>query len=298
LNLADFFDPDLIISDLKVNSKIEAVEHLADLFCKKYPDKNRQAILQAVAEREELGSTSFGRGFAFPHARTGSVSDLYIAIAIVKDGVGDKTPDNIPIKVICLLLTPRNISKLYLQVLSGLANFARRTGILNRIDAIKSSEDMIELIRGSGIEVKTGITVADLMSRDIVTVSPDDPLKQVANIMFKHNFDGVPVVDSAGKLMGDVSCQELIKWALPDYEKLLSQKSDLEPFEELLRRVDFMKVRDIINANVVTISETATLLEASMIIVNKKIDRIMVVREGKLVGVIAASDIVSKIIRG
>jgi CBS domain-containing protein len=298
LHLADFFDPQLIQIDLKVKSKLEAVEHLADLFCAKYPDKDREAILQAVGEREELGSTSFGRGFAFPHARTATVSDLYIALAIVKNGVIDKAPDTIPIKVICLLLTPRNISKLYLQVLSGLANLARRPGILDKILTIRSPEDWIELVRDSNIEVKTGITVADLMTRDLVTVSPQDSLKFVANLMFKHNFDGVPVVDSSGRLLGDVSGQELIKWALPDYERMLSEKPDIEPFEELLRQVDNMKVSDVINTNVITISESATLIEASTLIVNSKVDRVMVVREGRLIGVISASDIVSKIIRG
>jgi mannitol/fructose-specific phosphotransferase system IIA component (Ntr-type) len=298
LNLADFFDPDLMQIDLHAETKTEAVEQLAELFCKKYPDKNKKAILQAVAEREELGSTSFGRGFAFPHARTGTVSDLYIALGIVKKGIGDKTPDNVPINVICLLLTPRNISKLYLQVLSGLANFARRPGVLEQVKTILTANDWIKVVADSGIEVNTGITVADLMTRDIITVSPEEPLKQVANIMFKHNFDGVPVVDSKGNLLGDVSCQELIKWALPDYKKLLTENPGLEPFEELLRRVDFMKVNDVINTSIITISETATLLEASMLIVTKQVDRVMVVKDGKLVGVISASDIVSKIIRG
>ena len=298
MHLADIFDPDLIQIDLKAKTKKEAVESLAAIFCKKYPDKNQDAILQAVAEREELGSTSFGRGFAFPHARTGSVNSLFIALAVVKNGVSDKTPDNIPIKVICLLLTPRNISKLYLQVLSGLANFARRPGILDKIITLDSPAGWITLIRDSCIEIKTGITVADLMSRDIITVFPDDSLKKVANLMFKHHFDGIPVVDSIGKLLGDISGHELIKWALPDYEKMLNENADIEPFEELLQQVDNMKVSDIINHDVITISESASLLEASTLIVSKHLDRVMVVREGRLIGVISASDIASKIIRG
>jgi CBS domain-containing protein len=59
-----------------------------------------------------------------------------------------------------------------------------------------------------------------------------------------------------------------------------------------------MRVEDIMNREVITISETSTLLEVSRVIINKKADRIMVVRDKKLVGVVSASDIVSKIIRG
>ncbi len=66
MNLARFFYDDLIDVDMRVSNKDEAIEHLANLFCNKYTDKNKNQILMAVREREGFGSTSFGRGFAFP----------------------------------------------------------------------------------------------------------------------------------------------------------------------------------------------------------------------------------------
>ena len=50
MNLARFFDKDLIAVGLRAGTKTEAVEHLADLFCKKHPDKNKDQILKAVME--------------------------------------------------------------------------------------------------------------------------------------------------------------------------------------------------------------------------------------------------------
>lgn len=298
MNLAQFFDPDLIDVDLRAQYKFEAVSKLADLYGKKYPDKDKQAILRAVAEREDLGSTSFGRGFAFPHARTDVVSDLFIAFGVVKNGVLDKSPDNIPIKAICLLLTPRNISKLYLQTLSGLANFARRPGAIDQVTGVKNAAELIKLILETGIEVKAALTVADIMSHGVISVGPDDSLRKVANIMFKHNFDGVPVVDSDGKLLGDVSGRELLKSALPDYEKLIANRPELEPFEELLRHEDHISVKEIMRRDVATISETSLAVEAAAVMLSRNVERIMVVRDGRLVGIISASDIISKIIRG
>jgi len=297
MNLAQFLDPDLIDIDIKATSKAEAVESLADLFCRKFPEKNKGAILHAVAEREELGSTSFGRGFAFPHARTDVVNDLYIAFGIVRDGVSDKSPDGVPIKAICLLLTPRNISKLYLQTLSGLANLARRPGMLEIVVSVKSPRELIEIVDQIGIKVRKTLTVADIMSSDAIAVKPDDSLRTVTNIMFKYNFDGVPVIDGEGMLLGDVSGKELLKSALPDYEKLVANKAALEPFEELLRHEDSLQVKDVMRKDVTTISEDAQAVEAAAMMLTRNIERLMVVRNGRLIGVVSVSDIISKIIR-
>src|SRR4030067_390265 len=177
MNLADFLDPDLIDVDIKAETKFDAVKELADLFCRKFADSDKQAILDAVLEREDLGSTSFGRGFAFPHARTDVVTDLHIAIGIIKEGVKDKGPDDTPIRVICLLLTPRNISKLYLQTLSGLANLARRQGMLECLSAAKSPRELIAIIDEAAIDIKTALTVADIMSDKVVAGRPDASIK-------------------------------------------------------------------------------------------------------------------------
>ena len=242
MNLARFFHSDLVDVDMRVKTKDEAVEHLANLFCSKYPDRNKNQILMAVMEREGYGSTSFGRGFAFPHARTDAVDDLHIVLGIIKEGIDTDAPDGISLRAICLLLTPRNISKLYLQTLSGLANF-----------------------------------------------------------MFKHKVDGLPVVDASGKITGEISEKELLEFALPDYESFIANLAhlpELEPFEDLLRQEDQVRVKDVMNRDIATISERAQVVEAAALMLFKDADRVMVVKGDKLVGVLSRSDIVSKIIRG
>jgi CBS domain-containing protein len=298
MNLADFLNPELFAIDLKAKSKAQATELLVELFCGKYPDKSKQAILKAIADRERLGSTSFGRGFAFPHARTDVIGDLHIVFGIIRDGVADKGPDNIPIKVICLFLTPQNISRLYLQTLSGLASIARSPVILDKLLGAKSSDQIIAMIRDANVEIKEGLSVSDIMVHNVITVSPEDTLRNVANIMYQYNFDGVPVIDAEGNLIGDVSSKELIRSALPEYGKLISNSPELEPFENLLRHEDSLRVRDIMRQEVATISENARLIEAAAAMLSNDVDRLMVVHDNKLVGVISASDIISKVIRG
>ncbi len=301
MNLARFFHNDLVDVNMRVKTKDEAVEHLANLFCNKYPDRNKNQILMAVMEREGYGSTSFGRGFAFPHARTDAVDDLHIVLGIIKEGIDTDAPDGISLRAICLLLTPRNISKLYLQTLSGLANFARQSEIIDKIAAVISSKELISVIENAGIRVQKALIVADIMSEKTPTISPDDSLKNVANIMFKHKVDGLPVVDSSGKITGEISEKELLEFALPDYESFIANLAhlpELEPFEDLLRQEDQVRVKDVLNRDIATISERAQVVEAAALMLFKDADRVMVVKGDKLVGVLSRSDIVSKIIRG
>jgi PTS system nitrogen regulatory IIA component len=298
MNLANLLDPDLIAVDLTAKTKIEVVEQLSELFRKKYPDKDKQAILKAVAEREELGSTSLGRGFAFPHARTNAVGDLHIVVGIDREGAVDKGPDEMPIKVICLFLTPLNISRLYLQALSGLANIARRPGMLDQMLGVRSPEELIEIIAKSDVQIKEALTVSDIMIHDAASVSLDDSLRTVANIMLQYDLDIVPAIDSQGILVGYVSGKELIKSALPNYEKLIANRPELEPFENLLRQKDDLRVNDVLRREVVTIVESASLFEAAATMISRDVDRLMVVRDGEFVGIITASHIISKIIRG
>jgi len=301
MNLARFFDPDLIEINLKAKTKIEAIEKLSVIFCKKYPDKNKDEIVQSVIEREEHGTTSFGRGFAFPHARTDAVDDLFIVFGICADGIETDAPDQMPLKVICLLLTPRNISKLYLQTLSALASLARRPDILNIILKVDSPKNLVKLIERANIRIKKALIAADIMSEKIPTVTAEDSLKKVANIMFKHGLDGIAVVDADKKLRGEVSEKDLLKFAMPDYESFIANISnapDLEPFEDVLKQGDKALVKDVMNDDVVTVSRETQVVEIAAMMLFKDVDRVMVLDGDRFVGMVSRSDIVSKIIRG
>ncbi|RKX24185.1 MAG: hypothetical protein DRP47_11760, partial [Candidatus Zixiibacteriota bacterium] len=122
--------------DLKSRTKDEAIRELIDMIHTEGVALNYNEILESIREREEIDNTSYGHGFAFPHARTDAVNELYILIGISKDGLTDRTPDNTPLHCICLLLTPSTIAKLYLQTLSGLSAFGRIEGTLEKLKNI------------------------------------------------------------------------------------------------------------------------------------------------------------------
>jgi len=302
MRLAALLDPALVSADLKADSKARAISELMDLVIGKYPTIDRAGVLSSVAEREEIENTSFGRSYAFPHARTDLVKEMHVAVGVSRRGIQAPTPDGKLLHVICLLLTPRNIAQLYLQTLSGLAALAREEQNLPRLIAAKSAEEVIRVIWETGLTIRKHLTVRDLMHRQVVTVSPDDTLKEVANKLYRYKVSGMPVIDSDSHVVGVISEVHLIRAALPNFESLiqnLALSPDVEPFDDLLRHEDEIKVKDIMTTRVFTTTEDTPIVEAAAQMLFRNIRRIPVVEnDNKLVGIILRRDIVSKVIRG
>ena len=248
MRLGNMLKDEYVINDLSAKTKNEAIDELLALLSKNNPRVNISVIKDLIFEREEIENTSYGHGFAFPHARTDAVDDLIIVMGISKNGLEGKTPDDIPLSVVVLLVTPSHISKLYLQSLSALATFARNEKNLNLLKEAKSPDAVVDIIWQSAVRVEKELTVKDLMRRNIATVTPDDSLKHVANMMFKHRLSAMAVVDKDNNLLGQITDKDLIQAALPDYKALinnLNYSMEVEPFEELLKQEDKIKVSQL-----------------------------------------------------
>lgn len=125
--------------------------------------------------------------------------------------------------------------------------------------------------------------VANRMAKNPVTVTPDTTLEEARNLMKKNHFRRLPVVED-GKLVGFFSDRDLMRVAP-------SPATTLSRFE-IRALLDKMVVRDIMVKDVVTVSESATIEEAALIMYNKKIGGLPVISSvGAVVGVITETDI-------
>ena len=290
-----------INTDLKSRTKDEAIRELLDMLNQEGVSYTYDTVMESIREREEVENTSYGHGFAFPHARTDVVNELYILIGISKDGLEDKTPDDVPLHVVCLLLTPSTIAKLYLQTLSGLATLARQPGILEKLLRIENKNDLIKIVSDTNVTVDKELMVKDVMRHKVATVTPDNTLKDVANEMFRYRLSALAVVDDQNKLLGVINDRDLIKAALPDYKSLISNLNysiDVEPFEELLKQEDKIKVSQLYREEYEVTTPETRIVEVAAMMIFKDVKRVFVVTDGNLVGVLLRKDIVNMIIRG
>src|SRR3954449_149411 len=142
--------------------------------------------------------------------------------------------------------------------------------------------------------------VRDIMDAEPVTVTPDDEVEHVLRLLRRHDLHGVPVVNEGGRCVGIVTEADLVLTAepsdlhLPHYIELFGGVIYLEPlrrFEERLRKAVASKVRDMMTIDPVTVEADAAVEHAAHLIATRKHNRLPVVENGRLVGVVTRVDV-------
>jgi len=143
------------------------------------------------------------------------------------------------------------------------------------------------------------MTASQIMSRDIITVSPLTTVKEIAAILNEKKISGLPVVNEKKELVGIVSEGDLI-WKvarphIPPHIQLLGGIIFLENFGEIsleLKKMMALTASEIMTSKVVTITEETAVEDAAAMMLNKKINRLPVIRGKEVVGIITRSDII------
>jgi CBS domain-containing protein len=142
--------------------------------------------------------------------------------------------------------------------------------------------------------------VREIMDGSPATVSTDTPVDEVVNTLRTHELPGVPVVDSEGRCVGIVTEADLVlpddegDLHIPHYINLFGGTVFLEPlgrFEERLRKAFASTAEDMMTRDPQTVSPDTTVREAARIIHDSGHNRLPVVDEGRLVGVVTRVDV-------
>ena len=133
-------------------------------------------------------------------------------------------------------------------------------------------------------------TVADVMRRDVVTVSPSASIRELVRLLRQNQVSGVPVVEE-GRVVGTVSVSEIL-W-LSDARSLYAD----DPAERAraARRMDQRTVREIMSASVFGVGPDATLEELAVFFARSSLGRAIVQSDGVLLGLVSATDLIELI---
>ncbi len=111
-----------------------------------------------------------------------------------------------------------------------------------------------------------GLTIKDIMTKEVLSVRAETPLVEVAKIMTDHRFNGLPVTDADGVLTGIITEYSLISSQsgihLPTLQTVLAQlpvfSKDKSEFNDEIAAVSKLTARDVMNADPLTLPVTAT----------------------------------------
>jgi len=131
------------------------------------------------------------------------------------------------------------------------------------------------------------IKAADIMSKFAITTKENEVVTSLAHLMMRFKISGIPVLSQSSDICGIVTATDLFNLM----KKLVN---DIEKGENL-EYYDTLKVKDLMTANVVTITEDTTLYEIMKIMCEKNIHTLpVVVLESKeIIGVIGRRDILN-----
>jgi CBS domain-containing protein len=144
----------------------------------------------------------------------------------------------------------------------------------------------------------------DIMSTELITVSPDTDIVEAAGVLLEKGINGVPVVVS-GKLVGILCQSDLVAQQkaiqLPSVFTLLDGFVPLgsaSKLEKTIQRIAATKVSDAMTPNPVSAHPETTLEELASLMVDKKYHTIPIVDQGRLVGVVGKEDILRTLLPG
>jgi CBS domain-containing protein len=142
--------------------------------------------------------------------------------------------------------------------------------------------------------------VRDIMDADPARVTADTGLEEVIDVLRRNELPGIPVVDGDGRCLGIVTEADLVlpddegDLHLPHYVNLFGGTVFLEPlgrFEGRLRKAFASRASDMMTPDPVTVAPDTTAQEAGRLIHDAGHNRLPVVEDGRLVGVVTRVDV-------
>jgi CBS domain-containing protein len=184
----------------------------------------------------------------------------------------------------------------------GIEEF-RMTSFYMNAPRLASREGRPRLASRKAMPVERGdarqLRVRDLMTTAVISVSPGTPVREIAATLAEHRISSVPVIDKTDRLVGIVSEGDLLRRAElatePARTWWRSMFTDAMSTAHAYVRSHGKKARDVMTAHPVTSSPDEPLHKLAARMARKRLKRVPVVRDGRVVGLIARSDLVRKL---
>lgn len=136
---------------------------------------------------------------------------------------------------------------------------------------------------------------ADVMTTNVITVSPATGVKEIAGLLLKHRISAMPVVNSKKQVLGIVSEGDLMRRAENQTDQQHSWWLDTV-FAGHEKAADYIKTHgltanDVMTREVATVQEDATLGEIAELLESRRIKRVPVTRDRQLVGIVSRANL-------
>jgi fructose-specific phosphotransferase system IIA component len=147
MKVSELLNPGVIIADLKGNKKEDVINELIDLLKSDSRVQDIEKVRAAVLDREKIMSTGVGKGFAIPHGKTNSISDIVAAFGKANNPVDYDALDNQPVHLIFLLVGKDNLVSKHIKLLSRISRMMNKDDFRNRLMEAATVEEILDIFQ-------------------------------------------------------------------------------------------------------------------------------------------------------
>ena len=149
------------------------------------------------------------------------------------------------------------------------------------------------------------LKVKDIMSKKLITVSPEMEIAHAAKLLLEKHINGVPVVEEGGKMVGILCQSDLIiqqkRFPIPSVFTLLDgiiPLTSTKHIEKEAQKISATTVADAMTPKPFTVNPEMSIEEVATIMVDKNFHTLPVIDEEKLVGIVGKEDILKTLMSG
>ncbi len=145
MSITSLLSADRIFTQADITSKKRLLEYISKQAADQL-ELPQNTIFNKLLERERLGSTGLGQGFAVPHARLSDLQQAHACFVKLDKAINYDAMDQQPVDLIFVLFIPEASTEEHLQILSNLAKIFSQPEISDQIRGCQSADEIIQLI--------------------------------------------------------------------------------------------------------------------------------------------------------
>ena len=285
MQLTNHLEADQVLVGCDETDKRLLLERMVDLLSasrvqRLNPHISKSVLREAVFERESERPTVMGNGLAFPHARVKGFNGIGLAMAVLKRPIRFGGGASSDVSVVCMIVVPQEAPMVTLKVMARIAQFLRNEKNRAALLAAKSSQEAHTLFVSGDLSLDIPVTARDVMTLPGLRVHPKMPLREVTARMHSEGVDVMAVVDSSEGVVGEITCDSLFQFGLPDFFqhlKSVSFISEFDPFEKYFECEAHSVAEQLMCTDICRMPPEATLLEIVFALVVKRRTQVYVV---------------------
>ncbi|MFN2566289.1 MAG: CBS domain-containing protein [Gemmatimonadaceae bacterium] len=293
MRLGEFLSPELAVVPLHATTLADAAAALADRLASAGLLADAGRLIGRIAEDRVEDTVALGDRAFVLHYRTDAAAAVGVAIGTSAEPVRRQLRDaeGQRARIVVLVVAPPRLAASYLQIVGSVVRTLSQPEVVEEILRQPDGAALAGLPGLADVELRSQLTVGDLMTDQPRVTHADTPLRDAAIEMVQAGLGALPVVDEGRRLVGLLGDRDLLRDLLTSVV-LGSPISKGSPRATDRRR----RVRDVMTRQVLCVGPDQPLAEVVSLMVNKNVERVPVVRQGQLVGFLTRSDILRQLI--